>query len=223
MHVARDEAPARTRFGLLGPLLVKDPAGHVIAVRAAKQRVVLAALLLSPNAVVSLDRLADALWDAQPPQNASAVVRTYVMRLRRALGEPSARIALSLAGYLLLLHDPAELDLAEVDHLQQVARAAAQDGRWQHASAALGQALGMWRDAPLADVFSESLRSTELPRLIDLRLELAEARVEADSGWAGTASWSPSCEALVAEHPSGSGCSAQRCSPATGAAGRPRR
>lgn len=88
-HVTHDERPGRTRFGLLGPLLVEDPAGQVIAVQAAKQRIVLAALLLSPNAAVSLERLAEVLWDTRPPQNARAVARTYVMRLRQALGQAS--------------------------------------------------------------------------------------------------------------------------------------
>jgi DNA-binding SARP family transcriptional activator len=186
---------------LLGPLLVEDPAGHVIAVRAAKQRIVLATLLLSPNAVVSLEKLTDALWDDQSPQNASAVVRTYVMRLRQALGAASARIVSRPAGYLLLLEDPAELDLAQVDHLQQAARAAAQDGRWQHASTTLRRALGMWRDAPLADVFSESLRRAELPRLEDLRLELAEAGVDADLHLGRHGDLIPELQALAAEHP----------------------
>jgi len=199
--VTHDEGPGRTRFGLLGPLLVEDPAGQVIAVRAAKQRIVLAALLLSPNAAVSLERLAEVLWDARPPQNAAAVVRTYVMRLRQALGEASARIVSRPAGYLLLLDDPAELDLAEVDHLQQAARTAAQAGHWQHASTALGRALGLWRDAPLTDVFSDSLRSVELPRLEDLRLDLAEARVEADLHLGRHGDLIVELRALTAEHP----------------------
>jgi DNA-binding SARP family transcriptional activator/tetratricopeptide (TPR) repeat protein len=201
LPVARDDLPARTRFGLLGPLLIEDPAGQVIAVRAAKQRIVLAALLLSPNAVVSLEGLADALWDARPPQNAPAVVRTYVMRLRRALGDASARIVSQPAGYCLLLHEPADLDLAEVKHLQEAARAAAQDGQWQHASTVLDRALSMWRGAPLADVFSESLRSAELPRLQDLRLELAEARIEAALHLGRHGDVITELRALAAEHP----------------------
>lgn len=86
------EPEAAVRFGLLGPLQVVDGAGTVRAVPAAKQRIVLAALLLSSGSAVSAAGLAEALWDTCPPPNASAVMRTYVSRLRGALGPVGARI-----------------------------------------------------------------------------------------------------------------------------------
>ena len=48
-------------FGLLGPLLVRR-GGEVVAVPQAKQRTVLAALLLSSGQVVAADELTAALW-----------------------------------------------------------------------------------------------------------------------------------------------------------------
>lgn len=45
-------------FGLLGPLIVRDGTQHV-PVSAPRQRVLLAALLLSAGRVVSLDELAE--------------------------------------------------------------------------------------------------------------------------------------------------------------------
>ena len=50
------------RFGLLGSLLVADATGQVAALPAAKQRVILAALLLSANTEVSTDWLTEILW-----------------------------------------------------------------------------------------------------------------------------------------------------------------
>jgi DNA-binding SARP family transcriptional activator len=47
-------------FGLLGPLLVRDGTGFV-SISAPRQRVLLAALLLSAGRVVSLDALAEML------------------------------------------------------------------------------------------------------------------------------------------------------------------
>ena len=47
-------------FGLLGPLLIRDGTRH-ISVSAPRQRVLLAALLLSAGRVVSLDALGETL------------------------------------------------------------------------------------------------------------------------------------------------------------------
>lgn len=79
--------PAGTvRFGLLGPLLVTDVVGTVVVLPAAKQRIILAALLLRANETVSADRMMEILWGASPPPSAEAAVRNYVMRLRRQAG-----------------------------------------------------------------------------------------------------------------------------------------
>ena len=53
-------------FGLLGPLTVSDGA-RPVAVSAPRQRVLLATLLLSAGRVVSVDTLAEVLWDGEPP------------------------------------------------------------------------------------------------------------------------------------------------------------
>ena len=74
-------------FGLLGPLRVADVHGTAVCIPQAKQRIIMAALLLRANATVSGDQLADALWEDKPPPNAPAAIRTYVARLRKALGQ----------------------------------------------------------------------------------------------------------------------------------------
>ena len=195
------EPLAAARFGLLGPLLAEDGEGQVLAVPAAKQRIVLAALLLSANATVSIGKLAGALWGASPPPNATPVVRTYVMRLRRALGDTGSRIVSQPAGYLLRVQDPAEFDVAEVELLLQAGREATEAGQWSQASESLSMALSRWRGAPLADVFSDSLRNAELPRLAELRLRLTEARIEADLHLGRHGDLITELRDLNAEHP----------------------
>ncbi len=194
-----------TRFGLLGPLRVEDGEGQVLAVPAAKQRIVLAALLLSANATVSIEKLADALWGARPPPNATPVVRTYVMRLRRTLRDTGTGTGTGIvsqpSGYLLRVRDPAGLDLTEVELLRQAARDAAEASQWPQASESLGSALGRWRGAPLADVFSDSLRNAEVPRLTELRLRLTEARIEADLHLGRHGDLIAELRALTGEHP----------------------
>jgi DNA-binding SARP family transcriptional activator len=146
------------RFGLLGPLLVTS--GEQAAVLpAAKQRVVLAALLLNANATVSADRLTEILWAGSPPPSAAATVRNYVMRLRRQAGPAGARIVARPAGYAVEIASPAEFDLAEADCLRRDARAAAHAGRWQEASELLGAALSLLRIFLPPRSFSERSRT----------------------------------------------------------------
>jgi len=168
------------RFGLLGPLHVVDGAGAARAVPAGKQRIVLAAMLLSTGGMVSATDLAEALWDAAPVPNAPAVMRTYVMRLRRTLGPVGARIVGRPPGWAVELHGPEELDLAEVDCLWRAARAAGEAGRWRQVSLLLARALSLWRGEPLVDVPSAALARREAGRLAELCLQITEARIDAD-------------------------------------------
>ena len=52
----------------------------------AKQRALLAILLLHANEVVSADRLVDELWAGQPPESAVAALQVRISQLRKALG-----------------------------------------------------------------------------------------------------------------------------------------
>jgi DNA-binding SARP family transcriptional activator/tetratricopeptide (TPR) repeat protein len=189
------------RFGVLGPLQVVDGAGEVRAVSAAKQRVVLAALLLSGGSMVSAAGLAEALWDTGPPPNAPAAMRTYVMRLRRALGPAGARITGRPSGWAVDLRRPEELDLSEVDHLARAARAAAEAGEWGQVSSSLAQALGLWRGEPLVDIPSSALARREIPRLAELWLQLTEARIDADLRLGRHGAVVAELRRLAAEHP----------------------
>jgi len=171
---------AFARFGLLGPLLVIDGAGAVRTVPAAKQRIVLATLLLGHGSTISAASLAEALWDVSPPPNAPAVIRTYVMRLRRTLGPVGARIAGRPSGWIVELLRPEEFDLDEAESLWRAARLAAGAGQWQEVSSALSRALSLWRGEALTDVPSAFLARRELDRLDELRLQLTQARIDAD-------------------------------------------
>src|SRR5580692_6605795 len=103
-------------FGILGPLLVRDESGDRL-VSAAKQRILLAALLLRPGHVVPVDTLAETLWDGHPPRSAVTSVRNYVMRLRNGLGPAGDRISSRSGGYLIDLA-PDELDLLRFNQLR---------------------------------------------------------------------------------------------------------
>jgi DNA-binding SARP family transcriptional activator/tetratricopeptide (TPR) repeat protein len=189
------------RFGVLGPLLVTDAAGQVAVLPAAKQRVVLAALLLSANATVSTDRMTELLWGASPPPSAATAVRNYVMRLRQQIGPAGTRIVTRPGGYVVEVRDPAELDVAQAGRLRRDARAAAHAGRWPEASALLSAALSLWRGEPLADIPSPELAQREAPHLAELKLQLTEARIDADLRLARHHELVAELRQLVAEQP----------------------
>src|SRR6187455_1746519 len=65
-----------------------------------RQRRALAALVVAHGEVVSADRLADIVWDGDPPSNMNAL-QTYMSRLRAVLGVDS--IQTRPPGYALAL------------------------------------------------------------------------------------------------------------------------
>ena len=119
-------------FRILGPLEVRRD-GSPIRLGAAKQRALLAILLLHANRVVSRDRLIDGLWGEQPPPTASTALRVYVSELRKALApEPSAGdsfqpILSAEPGYRIDLR-PDQLDLARFERLTEDAGRALAEG-----------------------------------------------------------------------------------------------
>jgi DNA-binding SARP family transcriptional activator/tetratricopeptide (TPR) repeat protein len=166
-------------FGLLGPLVVRA-GGVPVVVSASKQRVLLAALLLRANQVVGAGELAEAVWEGCPPETARVTLQNYVKRLRHVLGPAGyERIVTRPAGYAIEV-GPGELDVARFTELRAGGLAAARAGSWERAVAQLGAALGLWRGQPLADVPSQVLAVAEVPRLAGMRLETAEARIDAE-------------------------------------------
>ena len=87
--------------GLLGPLVVRRGGGEPLAVGAAKQRIVLAALALRAGRVVPFGELAEVVWDESPPAGARVTLRNYVWRLRLLLGPAGSQIVTREGGYLL--------------------------------------------------------------------------------------------------------------------------
>ena len=72
-------------YGLLGPVEVRVD-GRALPLPGARQRLLLAVLLVNANRMVPAVRLIDELWGADLPADPRAALRTQVARLRRALG-----------------------------------------------------------------------------------------------------------------------------------------
>jgi DNA-binding SARP family transcriptional activator len=71
-------------FRILGPMEVLD-AGRVLTPRRAKQRTLLAVLLVRANKPVAGDVLVDALWGERPPATALTALHGHVSALRKLL------------------------------------------------------------------------------------------------------------------------------------------
>jgi DNA-binding SARP family transcriptional activator/tetratricopeptide (TPR) repeat protein len=181
------------RYGVLGPLEVTDD-GRRIGIAGAKQRVLLAILLVNANRVVSLDRLIDALWEEQVPDTAAKALQVHVSQLRKLLGP--GRLATRSPGYLLRV-DEGELDLHEFEALVRRAK----DAPAAESAALLHQALALWRGPPLADFAFDRFAQAEIARLDELRIEALEERFEAELATGSHRALISELEAVVAEHP----------------------
>jgi DNA-binding SARP family transcriptional activator len=71
------------QVGILGPLEVRDDAGTLLPVSGARLRALLIRLAIAHGRAVSVDRLAEDLWDGQGPADAANAVQALVSRLRR--------------------------------------------------------------------------------------------------------------------------------------------
>ena len=87
-------------FRILGPLECAD-GERLLPAPGAKQRALLAILLLHHNQVVSTDRLIDELWGEVPPRSGATALQVRVSQLRKALGAGAARLETRAPGYVL--------------------------------------------------------------------------------------------------------------------------
>jgi DNA-binding SARP family transcriptional activator/Tfp pilus assembly protein PilF/DNA polymerase III delta prime subunit len=186
-------------FGLLGPLEVID-GDRSVPIPSARQRVLLAALLLRPRELVTVDELVEAIWGGEAlPAEPRRVVQVYVTRLRQLLGGRGL-IQSRPEGYVIDVA-PGDADLGRWESLLEQAGDAAAAGDRHREAALLRRALGLWRGEPLADVPSESLRRDTVPRLAEQRLDSLQRRIEADLALGRHAELVRELRTLTGQHP----------------------
>ena len=184
-------------FRILGRLEVFDR-GQELSLGGAKQRAVLAALLLHRREVVSIDRLVDELWGERPPPTATQTVRVYVSRLRKTLGD--GVLETHGRGYRLAV-DPDQIDAERFDALIEDGRAALESGDARRAAELLAAALELWRGPPLEEFAYEPFAGSTIARLEEARLAALEDRFDAELRIGRGAELVPELEQLVASHP----------------------
>ncbi|MFI6425788.1 AfsR/SARP family transcriptional regulator [Promicromonospora sp. NPDC050880] len=163
------------RFQLLGGVAAHDERGAV-PLGSARQRAVLAALLVEPGAVVPLDLLVDRVWGRSAPRSARQTLHAYVSRLRSVLDGAGGPVPVHGPGGYVLAADGSQVDLHRFRALVARARRRGADGGTAGSAAgAVGsavdggddadagalwrEALALWQGEPFAGLDSDWLRS----------------------------------------------------------------
>ncbi len=179
-------------FRILGPLELEED-GAPIELVGQRQRMLLAALLLHANEVVSTDRLINDLWGETAPKTATTSLHNAISQLRRALGDA---IVTRAPGYVLRVARE-QVDAFRFEDMVRQAREREAAGR----AAALREALALWRGPALLDVAYEGFAANDANRLEELRLNAREELVDAQLELGLHDALLPELEALVAANP----------------------
>jgi DNA-binding SARP family transcriptional activator len=186
-------------FQILGPLEVHRD-GASLPLGSAKQRALVALLLLNAGEVVSTGRLLDGLWGEAPPATAEHLLHVYVSRLRKLLEADGHELLVTRPpGYVLRLRDGDELDAAMFESAVRAARSGGTSPA--DALAGLDRALDLWRGAVLADLADEPFVTAAAARLEELRAVAEEERIHALLALGRHEDAVPELETLVARYP----------------------
>ncbi|HTE63764.1 MAG TPA: BTAD domain-containing putative transcriptional regulator, partial [Solirubrobacteraceae bacterium] len=166
-------------FRVLGTIEVAGPSRNP-SPPGAKERAILARLLIDPGRAVPADALLDAAWPGVARDVAARSLAVRVANLRSFLepdrdrGAPSSLLVRDGAGYRLAIA-PQQVD---AQCFERSVRAAAPLPP-AAALEALDRALALWRGTPFGDFADADWADAEIRRLEDLRGQAEEARARA--------------------------------------------
>ena len=107
----------RTEFRILGPLAAEID-GVVVTPTSAKERTLLAILVMRCGQVVAAERLIEEVWPDLPPERGRRVLQVRIGVLRKLLkGAGAGDLLQSAAAGYVLAADPADVDVARFDAL----------------------------------------------------------------------------------------------------------
>jgi DNA-binding SARP family transcriptional activator/tetratricopeptide (TPR) repeat protein len=170
------------QFRVLGSLEVWV-AGRRLTTLTPRQERFLARLLLSPNTLVSIGALSEALWDGAPPDSAERQVQNTASQLRRTwmgAGMTDMKEVLQTArsGYVLEI-DRDQIDLEHFRDMVIRATSLTKDGDSRSAAGTLRRALALWRAPAFAGIESRVIRQHALV-LDEERFAAWETRLRLD-------------------------------------------
>ena len=175
----------------------------------AQLRTVLARLLVDAGRRVSVSALVDELWAQRAPADAERTARTYVSRLRAALGRAPSPAAASRDPGPLLTHpggyelniDPSTVNAVRFERLVASGRRALAQGQPRLAQIQLTEALTLWQGDAYVEFDECPVVSAEGVRLNGVRLGVVEDRIAATSASEPTADLVDELQGLVRAYP----------------------
>jgi DNA-binding SARP family transcriptional activator/predicted negative regulator of RcsB-dependent stress response len=188
---------------LFGGLAVAVDGGPV-ALGSPKQRLVLAALAVEANHVMSVERLIDVVWGERAPNDPASSLQAYVSNLRRALepdrDAPPQVLVTQAPGYRLVV-GPADLDVARVDRLVADGLAAQRDGDHSAAIGLLEAALQQSEAAPVPELADRPIGVALHARWVAQRGAAIEALVDAQLALGRHAEVAATVPRRIEQHP----------------------
>ncbi len=148
--------------------------------------------------MVSVGRLAQAIWGDSAPPSSTKVVQNVVLRLRKVLGHDV--IETRAHGYVLSV-DRDAVDLHRFDRLWRQGRARVAVGDLEGAANILAEAHGLWRGSPLSDLSTDSVICREAERLWEQFRDNLEELADVSLVLGRHLEWIPTLELMVIDAP----------------------
>ncbi|MGW4242201.1 BTAD domain-containing putative transcriptional regulator [Nocardia sp. NPDC004722] len=193
----------RAQVGMLGPVQLTI-GGVEQQLGGPKQRAVLAYLAINANRPVSVEALASAVWEDNPPPDVRVSLHAIVSNLRKPLrdGGIDARTVLQHmgTGYRIVVEDAA-CDVFRFRARRESGMRALAAGHFASATDALSDALAQWRGPVLSDLRGLGFADAYAVALDDERIGVIEARAEADIAQGRAENVVPELNLLVRDHP----------------------
>jgi DNA-binding SARP family transcriptional activator len=171
------------KFRILGPLEIMAGPDR-LDLGGPRQQIVAAALLISANRIVTMDRLLEAIYGEDPPPTSRAQAQISISLLRRLFASHSNDEIISTRepGYVIQVAS-GQLDSEQFQELVTAARAARDGGRNDQVVAYYRDALRLWQGPALDGINSEVVRAAA-SRLDEQRVATTEdcLEVELDLG-----------------------------------------
>ncbi|HVV19117.1 MAG TPA: AfsR/SARP family transcriptional regulator [Pseudonocardiaceae bacterium] len=175
------------RIQVLGQFVMAADGDSGTAVPTARMpKKMLALLAVNAGRMVQSHSLIAELWDDSPPKSATTTLQTYILHVRKRLGEslgmPPGAVAdrmLTTRSLGYCLHVPAaDLDVHEYHRLDALGLRSLREGDGHAAVARFRQALALWHGTPLMDVDHGRLLTAEVAQLEQSRITTLERCIE---------------------------------------------
>src|SRR5256714_3676161 len=152
------------RYEILGPLRLVD-GGVTSAPSERKMAMVVGALLVRAEQIVSAEQLMAEIWHDAPPRGAPASLYAHISQLRKFLHRPGRPdpIATRRPGYVLQIGDD-EFDVHDFQRLAKLGREHVRGGRYAEATDCFDEALRLWRGPAPGDPRDGPIGSSFPPR-----------------------------------------------------------